>query len=106
MSAVLFGVTEEARDKMMMRVVDKLVELNWQLFPAEQKARPKGGHFWFSWNKRGCMYYVTELPLRLLAHHRRAWWPSTANSSWNPPPPHLPLPRAPCARGHAHPPAV
>ena len=36
MSAVLFGITELERDKMMLRVVDKLVELNWQLFPAER----------------------------------------------------------------------
>eukprot|EP01049_Picozoa_sp_SAG25_P007980 SAG25_NODE_687_length_5922_cov_2.835995_3_plen_627_part_00 len=71
----LFGITHDQAAEWLLKAVDAWMELNNHMFPAEEKER-KGadaGTFWFGWNKRSCVYYAVELPLRFLAGLVEPW---------------------------------
>ena len=46
----------------MDKTLDKLGELMWNLFPVVEMQDRHGGHYSYSWMKRGCHYFYVILP--------------------------------------------
>ena len=78
MSHELFGKTKAELNALMLQSTAAFTRINWEIYPAESRERAgKRGEdpttCWWSWNKRSCGHYVTELPLRYIAMGSQPW---------------------------------